>query len=61
MNNQYKYIAIYVDDLAITMENPDKFTDDLENRHKIKLKGTGPITFHLVMDLMRMVHYVSHL
>jgi hypothetical protein len=39
-----------VDDLAITMENPKEFTDVLENKHKIKLKGTGPITFRLNMD-----------
>jgi Reverse transcriptase (RNA-dependent DNA polymerase) len=48
-----KYIAIYVDDLAITMKNPRKFTDVLQNKHKFKLKGTGPITFHLGMDFTR--------
>jgi hypothetical protein len=39
-NNQYEYIAVYVDDLAITMKNPKEFTDVLENKHKFKLKGT---------------------
>jgi hypothetical protein len=39
-NNQYEYIAVYVDDLAIAMENPKEFTDELENKHKFKLKGT---------------------
>jgi hypothetical protein len=24
-NNQYKYIAVYVDDLAIAMKNPKEF------------------------------------
>jgi Reverse transcriptase (RNA-dependent DNA polymerase) len=53
-NNQYKYIAVYVDDLAIAMKNPkEKFTDVLENKHKFKLKGTGPIAFHLGMDFTR--------
>jgi Reverse transcriptase (RNA-dependent DNA polymerase) len=52
-NNQYKYIAVYVDDLAIAMKNPKEFTDVLENKHKFKLKGTRPIAFHLGMDFTR--------
>jgi Reverse transcriptase (RNA-dependent DNA polymerase) len=52
-NNQYEYIAVYVDDLAIAMKNPKEFTDVLENKHKFKLKGTGPIAFHLGMDFPR--------
>jgi hypothetical protein len=51
--NQYKYIAVYVDDLAIAMKNPKEFTVVLENKHKFKLKGTGPIAFHLGMDFTR--------
>jgi hypothetical protein len=35
------------------MKNPKEFTDILETKHKFKLKGTGPITFHLSMDLTR--------
>jgi Reverse transcriptase (RNA-dependent DNA polymerase) len=49
-NNQYEYIAVYVDDLAITMKNPKVCTDVLENKHKFKLKGNGPVAFHLGMD-----------
>jgi hypothetical protein len=33
------------------MKDPNKCTDILEKQHKFKLKGTGPITFHLGMDL----------
>jgi phage anti-repressor protein len=51
--NIYEYIAVYVDDLAIAMTNLKEFTDILETRHKFKLKGTGPITFHLGMDFTR--------
>jgi Reverse transcriptase (RNA-dependent DNA polymerase) len=40
--NIYEYIAVYVDDLAIAMKNPKVFTDILENKHKFKLKCTGP-------------------
>jgi Reverse transcriptase (RNA-dependent DNA polymerase) len=49
-NNQYKYIAVYVDDLAIAMKNPKEFTDVLENKHK----------FWTSLETM-MVHYVFHL
>jgi hypothetical protein len=52
-NNQYKNIAVYVDDLAIAMKHPKEFMDDLGNKHKLKLKGTGPVTFHLGMDFTR--------
>jgi Reverse transcriptase (RNA-dependent DNA polymerase) len=51
--NIYEYIAVYVDNLAIAMKNPKEFTDILDNKHKFKLKGTGPIMFHLGMDFTR--------
>jgi hypothetical protein len=35
------------------MKNPKEFNDILETKHKFKLKGTGPITFHLGMDFTR--------
>jgi hypothetical protein len=47
--NLYEYTAVYVDDLAIAM----KLTDILEKQHKVKLKGTGPIYFHIGMDFTR--------
>jgi Reverse transcriptase (RNA-dependent DNA polymerase) len=51
--NLYKYIAVYVDDLAIAMKDPKELTDILEKQHKFKLNGTGPITSHLGMDFTR--------
>jgi Reverse transcriptase (RNA-dependent DNA polymerase) len=51
--NLYEYIAVYVDDLAIAMKNPKELIDILEKQHKFKLKGTGPISFHLGMDFTR--------
>jgi hypothetical protein len=51
--NLYEYIAVYVDDLAIAMKNPKELIDILENHHKFKLKGTGPISFHWGMDFTR--------
>jgi hypothetical protein len=35
------------------MKNPKEFTDVLEKKHKFKLKGIGPITYHLGMDFTR--------
>jgi Reverse transcriptase (RNA-dependent DNA polymerase) len=51
--NLYEYIAVYVDDLAIAMTDPKELMDILEKKHKFKLKGTGPITFHFGMDFTR--------
>jgi Reverse transcriptase (RNA-dependent DNA polymerase) len=49
--NLYEYIlAVYVDDLAIAMKDRKELTDILEKQHKFRLKGIGPITFHLGMD-----------
>jgi hypothetical protein len=41
--NLYEYVATYVDDLCLGMLDPKSFTDTLQK----KLKGTGPIDFHL--------------
>jgi hypothetical protein len=49
-NEVYEYIAVYVDDLAIAMADPQEFVDVLEKKHKFKLKGTGTIAFHIGCD-----------
>ncbi len=46
----YEYIATYVDDLLIVSKHPKKYVDLLVNEHQFKLKGTGPISFHLGCD-----------
>ena len=43
----YEYIGVYVDDLAIVAKNPKSLTDKLMNQFGFKLKGTGPMSFHL--------------
>ena len=45
--SQYEYIAVYVDDLAICMKDPNSFCDTLKEKYKLKLKGVGPINYHL--------------
>jgi hypothetical protein len=39
-----------MDDLAIAMVDPQGFVKVLMETYKFKLKGTGPISFHLGMD-----------
>ena len=51
--NVYKYISVYVDDLAIIAKDPREIFDVLEQKYKFKLKGTGPITFHLGMGFFQ--------
>ena len=58
----WEYIATYVDNLAIIMKDPKSFTDLLIDKYKYKLKGVGPITYHLGSDYKRdpdMTFYVS--
>jgi hypothetical protein len=49
VNNHYAYIAMYVDDLAISSKDPKAITDTLMNKYNFKLKGTGEIEYHLGM------------
>jgi Reverse transcriptase (RNA-dependent DNA polymerase) len=43
----YEMIAVYVDDLAIGMEEPEAFLEVLNMKYKFKMKVSGPISFHL--------------
>jgi hypothetical protein len=52
-NGVYEYIAVYVDDLAIAVADPQEFVDVLEKKHKFKLKETGTIAFHLGCEFFR--------
>jgi hypothetical protein len=51
--NVYEYIDVYVDDLAIAAKDPREIVNVLERKYKFKLKGTGPISFHLGMGFFR--------
>ena len=48
--NIYEYVAVYVDDLAIAAKDPKGLCQILIEEYKYKLKGTGPISFHLGCD-----------
>ena len=49
-NSLYEYIAVYVYDLVIAANDPNEITDAITTKHKFKLKGTGPIRYHLGCD-----------
>ncbi|GAX13599.1 hypothetical protein FisN_14Lh370 [Fistulifera solaris] len=49
----YEYVAVYVDDIAIAARDPMSIVTELTETHKFKLKGTGPISYHLGMDFFR--------
>ncbi|HEY9707536.1 MAG TPA: hypothetical protein V6D48_04970, partial [Oculatellaceae cyanobacterium] len=46
----YEYIAVYVDDLAFAMRNPEPFIEILKSKYKFKIKDAGPLKFHLGAD-----------
>ena len=43
MKDKYEYIAIYVDDLLIASEEPQRIIQDLKEKFKLKIKGDGPL------------------
>ena len=43
----YENIAVYVDDLAIAAKDPQAFCNELKKKYNLKLKGVGPLEYHL--------------
>ena len=43
----YECIAVYADDLLIASEDPKDLVNILTNENNFKLKGPGPISYHL--------------
>ena len=41
---------MYVDDLCIAAQNPKEKINILKSQHKVKMKGDGPLTYHLGAD-----------
>ena len=46
-NSCYEYIAVYVNHLAISSNNPNEIIEDLQLKHYFKLKETGHLMHHL--------------
>jgi hypothetical protein len=51
--DQYEYVAIYVDDLAFAVKDPQAFVDTLKNNYQFKIKEAGPLEFHLGADFFQ--------
>ncbi len=51
--DHYEYIAVYVDDLMIASKDPSTLVKILTEQYKFKLKGNGPVSFHLGCDWFR--------
>ena len=56
--NLWEYVCVYVDDLAIAMNNPQQLIDKLKappekGGYGYQIKGDGPLTFHLGCDYTR--------
>ena len=49
----WEYIAVYVDDLAIASHDPKQVCGTLTGKYKYKLKGVGPLEYHLGCDFGR--------
>ena len=49
----YEYIAWYVDDLAIVSKTPEAIIKVLQEKHKLKLKRSGPLSYHLGCNFYR--------
>ena len=48
--NLYQYIAVYVDDLCIAAQDPKEKFNILKSKYHLKVKGDGPLTYHLGAD-----------
>ena len=46
----YDYVAVYVDDLCIAAQHPKEAINILKSKYNLKVKGDGPITYHLGAD-----------
>ena len=47
---KYEYVAIYVDDLLIACDCASDFIHTLKKKHNLKIKGEGPLKYHLRCD-----------
>ena len=41
---------MYVDDLCIAAQDPKEIINILKSKYKLKVKGDGPLTYHLGAD-----------
>ena len=49
-STKYEYVAMYVDDLLIACICTSEFIHTLKKKHNLKIKGDGPLKYHLGCD-----------
>ena len=49
-STKYEYVAIHVDDLLIACTCASEFIHTLKRKHNLKIKGDGPLQYHLGCD-----------
>ena len=49
-STKYEYVAIYVDGLLIARTCASEFIHTLKRKHNLKIKGDGPLKYHLGCD-----------
>ena len=49
-STKYEYVAIYVDDLLIACSCASEVIHTLKMKHNLKIKGDGPLKYHLRCD-----------
>ena len=50
---RYDHVPVYLDYLLIASKSFQLIVDNLIIKNRFKVKGTGPITYHLVCDFNR--------
>ena len=45
--DQYEYVAVYVDDLAFAVKDPQAFIYTLRNNYQLTIKEAKLLEFHL--------------
>lgn len=57
--DKWEYVATYVDDLCLVMEDPESFLKVLQSDpYNFKLKGSSALSFHLRYEFERDIHGV---
>ena len=50
---KYEFVAVHFDDMLIASNYLQNIVDTLGSKHHSKLKGTGPVSYHLGCDFGR--------
>ena len=53
VDDHYKYIGVFVDDLAVASKNPKGIIQTLKDDYGFKIKGEGQLEYHLGMEFIR--------